>query len=163
MKSSLKSLAIAAISIALVGIAFAQDLAESMLFLKDGTPLPSIRGMYCAPSPNCPSAGRELTEAEVKQVRDRRHLGELATLVLYDQNCKPNLLPKSAMIPILQEWNAAAADSRNRAIKHEMAAMDRTDIRKKYGEEFGGWSWFCPMMSRGISKGDYADLIGSAR
>jgi hypothetical protein len=131
-----------AMTVALVGPAAADDV-----------PLPSIRGMYCS----SPCSGSFAPD---------RHMGELAALVIFRKQCTQgegapigvdNLLAWRFR-SIWSEWNAAPVETKQVALKYELAALDAR--RQKYGEQFGRWSWFCNAISDRINRGDYQDIEG---
>ena len=116
-------------------------------FSAKSIPLPSIRSMYCS-SP-C---------VDVSYAPDR-HLGELATLVIFRQQCfdgDPPQVLDYRFGPTWREWNNTPTDAKNVALAHELTAID--DRRARYGERFGGWSCFCNAMSDRIDNGVYRDL-----
>jgi hypothetical protein len=96
----LKPLAITAVSIAMLVLAQAGE----------ETPLPSIRGMFC----NSPCSGIAAPD---------RHMGELATLVIFRQQCfkgppryvgdvegQPPQVLDYRFEPVWQEWNSASME-----------------------------------------------------
>jgi hypothetical protein len=141
----------AALAIAPVPVAVssaAENTNQSVIAM----PLPSIRGMYC----NSPCSGTPAPD---------RHLGELAVLVIFRKQCfqgeEPTMTGVTRLLdyrfhPVWEEWNAAPMEVKREALKHEFAALDAR--RQKYGEQIGGWPWFCNTISERINKGDYRDL-----
>jgi len=111
-------------------------------------PLPSIRGMYC----NSPCTGTPAPD---------RHMGELAALVIFRKQCAQSQGAPLGLDNLLawrfrrawSEWNAAPTEIKRVALTHEFAALDAR--RQKYGEQFGGLSWFCNVIGEHINKGDY--------
>src|SRR5262245_41201779 len=124
----------------------------------DAMPLPSIRGMYC----NNPCSGVPAPD---------RHMGELAVLAIFRKQCiqeeeQGGPLGVARLMDyrfrlVWQEWNAARIEAKQEALKHELAAIDAR--RHKYGERYGGWTWFCNVVSERINKGDYRDLETGAK
>jgi hypothetical protein len=114
---------------------------------KAETLAPSVRGMFC----NSPCAG-------VTFAPDR-HMGELATLVIYRQQCfqgPPRYVGDTGQIPqflayrfepVWQEWNNAPMEAKKAALTHEIAAINAR-----------GLAWFCNIMTDHINKDDYRDL-----
>jgi hypothetical protein len=136
MKTLLKTLAIVALSIAMLAPAKSEE----------PMPVPSIPGMFCS-SP-CEN---------ISYAPDRR-LGEIATLLVYRAQCLRPMVSDAQIFVVQQEWNAAPQEARNEALKHEAAAVDARI--KKYGQ--GMDEWFCPTMTRHFVRGDYQQLLSSS-